>query len=137
VSVRQESGGGCAALTTRRTLLFPREVLPSLGRISQQTRRVMCDESSALNLQYSQPSNGATTNEPQSSSQASPTPTERGSAVDVAGVDVLVVDDDAAVRRLVRATLLDDGLSVATACDGREALEAVAGYAPRVVIVDL
>jgi two-component system response regulator MprA len=54
-----------------------------------------------------------------------------------AGVDVLVVDDDAAVRRLVRATLLDDGLSVATAADGREALEAIAGYAPRVVIVDL
>ncbi len=49
----------------------------------------------------------------------------------------MVVDDDDAVRRLVRATLMDDGLSVATAADGREALEAVEGSPPRVIIIDL
>lgn len=113
---------------------FPGES-PVPGRLRTRPARVVCDESGALNLQSSELSDGVANHEPQSNGETQPMMTEPNGAP--SAVDVLVVDDDAAVRRLVRATLLDDGLSVATACDGREALEAFAGYAPRVVVVDL
>lgn len=52
-------------------------------------------------------------------------------------MDVLVVDDDPGVRQLVSATLTDEGLTVATAKNGREALELVQERHPQAVVVDL
>lgn len=56
---------------------------------------------------------------------------------DTSNVDVLVVDDDPGVRQLVSATLMDEGLTVATAKNGREALELVEERHPQAVVVDL
>jgi two-component system response regulator MprA len=56
---------------------------------------------------------------------------------------VLVVDDDDAIRRVVRAVLEADGFEVAEAADGRQALDRLAassdgnGAAPRVVVLDV
>jgi CheY-like chemotaxis protein len=52
--------------------------------------------------------------------------------------DVLVVDDDPAVRLCLARALGREGRSVVTAADGREALEYLAGHAPpRLILLDL
>jgi CheY-like chemotaxis protein len=51
---------------------------------------------------------------------------------------VLVVEDDASIREVVAEVLSDEGYSVHTAQDGREALrELEAGLEPRLVLLDL
>jgi DNA-binding response OmpR family regulator len=50
---------------------------------------------------------------------------------------VLIVDDDAALRRMLRLTLLDGGFDVRLAENGRAALEAIAEQAPDAVVLDL
>jgi signal transduction histidine kinase/CheY-like chemotaxis protein len=52
-------------------------------------------------------------------------------------ISVLVVDDEAAVRSLVAATLADDGWHIREAADGREALTAVSSARPDVIVLDL
>jgi signal transduction histidine kinase/DNA-binding response OmpR family regulator len=54
-----------------------------------------------------------------------------------AGVSVLVVDDETAVRSLVAATLAGDGWEIREAADGEEALAAIASARPDVVVLDL
>jgi len=50
---------------------------------------------------------------------------------------VLVVDDDAAARDLLRGSLERDGWEVAEATDGRAALERIASERPALVLLDL
>ncbi len=51
--------------------------------------------------------------------------------------DVLVVEDDAAIRRLLSVTLRHHDLSVSTARDGMEAIELLRKNRYRVLILDL
>jgi CheY-like chemotaxis protein len=53
------------------------------------------------------------------------------------GADVLVVEDDAAIRRLLALTFKHEGLNVTTARDGVEAIEALKQRHYRVLILDL
>jgi CheY-like chemotaxis protein len=53
------------------------------------------------------------------------------------GAEVLVVEDDAAIRRLLSVTLKHEGLRVTTAKDGVEAVEALKTHRYRVLILDL
>ncbi len=53
------------------------------------------------------------------------------------GAQLLVVEDDAATRELVRRTLEADGWSVAEAENGRVALERVAERMPSLILLDL
>ncbi len=50
---------------------------------------------------------------------------------------VLVVDDDAAIRKIVHDILDWEGCRVDTASNGREALEQIAADPPSVVLLDL
>ena len=50
---------------------------------------------------------------------------------------VLIVDDDAAIRRLLRNTLEREGYAVVEAMDGREALAQAAAAHPDAVLLDL
>jgi len=50
---------------------------------------------------------------------------------------VLVVDDDAALVRMVSLTLRDDGFAVSTAANGAEALDAAVHTEPDVILLDL
>ena len=50
---------------------------------------------------------------------------------------VLVVDDQAEIRRLVRICLTVDGHQVLEAANGREAIELLAGRRPDLVLLDL
>ena len=50
---------------------------------------------------------------------------------------ILVVDDDAKIVRLVRTYLERDGFTVATAADGRAALDAIERRRPALVVLDL
>jgi DNA-binding response OmpR family regulator len=52
-------------------------------------------------------------------------------------VSVLVVDDDAALLRLLRVSLRDSGFDVRTAMNGEEALEQVGAQQPEVIVLDL
>jgi CheY-like chemotaxis protein len=54
-----------------------------------------------------------------------------------AGAPVLVVDDEADARALVRDILTAGGYRVTEAADGREALEAIARERPALVVLDL
>jgi CheY-like chemotaxis protein len=50
---------------------------------------------------------------------------------------VLVVDDDEGVRAVMASALEDDGWEVATATNGRSALEALQRQRPGLIILDL
>ncbi len=50
---------------------------------------------------------------------------------------VLVVDDDQSVREVIAAVLREEGFPVATATNGREALDQIAEQRPSVVLLDL
>lgn len=50
---------------------------------------------------------------------------------------MLVVDDDAVLRRVVRAVLEADGFRVIEASDGEQGLKLTAEYRPSVVILDV
>ncbi len=50
---------------------------------------------------------------------------------------VLVVDDDRAVRESLRRSLEFNGYAVSLACDGAEALAAIAGSAPDALVIDV
>lgn len=50
---------------------------------------------------------------------------------------VLVVDDEAANRRLLEALLTHEGYCVVTASDGEEALAAMASAHPDLVVMDV
>ena len=54
-----------------------------------------------------------------------------------AGATVLVVDDDARVRALLRQELEEAGYAVTEAADGRSALDAVRGRRPDLVVLDV
>ena len=53
------------------------------------------------------------------------------------GAEVLVVEDDAAIRRLLAVTFKHEGLNVTTARDGIEAIEALKQRHYRVLLLDL
>ena len=50
---------------------------------------------------------------------------------------VLVVDDDLAIQRLLEMTLAGEGYEVRLAANGREALDALDGWLPDVILLDL
>ena len=50
---------------------------------------------------------------------------------------ILVVDDDPQVRRWIQDVLESEGLEVATAADGRQALELAARQPPALVVLDV
>lgn len=52
-------------------------------------------------------------------------------------MDVLIVDDDAAIRTLVCLLLEEEGYAVSSAENGIEALQAVRAEMPRAVLLDL
>ncbi len=53
------------------------------------------------------------------------------------GAQVLVVEDDAAIRRLLALTFKHEGMNVTTARDGIEAIDALKQHHYRVLILDL
>jgi DNA-binding response OmpR family regulator len=55
----------------------------------------------------------------------------------MAGGHVLVVEDDALLRETVIWALEDDGLRVATAIDGRDAVQQAMTSAPSLVVLDM
>jgi CheY-like chemotaxis protein len=52
-------------------------------------------------------------------------------------IDALIVDDESPLRELIRSFLELEGYVVQTACDGLHALEQLAQYSPRFVLVDV
>jgi CheY-like chemotaxis protein len=60
-----------------------------------------------------------------------------GKSVRMAGGRVLVVDDDADSRMLMAELLTFEGYRVATASNGREALNQLSAEAPSVILLDL
>jgi hypothetical protein len=72
-------------------------------------------------------------------------PIERGSFVSTlrkygsphASTSVLVVEDDAATRELLRTSLEKDGITVAEACNGMEGLRRLATLRPALILLDL
>ena len=53
------------------------------------------------------------------------------------GQDVLIVEDDPAIRRLLAVTFGHEGLNVTTARDGMEAIETLKSQRFRVLVLDL
>lgn len=60
-----------------------------------------------------------------------------GRAAIMGSVQILVVDDNAAVRDSLRRSLTFEGYEVRTAQDGLEALDAVAEHVPDAIVLDL
>jgi CheY-like chemotaxis protein len=52
-------------------------------------------------------------------------------------VDVLIVDDEATIRAVIRDILEAEGFRVAEASDGRDALAVLARRSPAVILLDL
>ncbi|MBI2724474.1 MAG: response regulator [Chloroflexi bacterium] len=55
----------------------------------------------------------------------------------VASLRVLLVDDDSALLRMLRMTMIANGMTVHTAVHGMDALDRVAEAAPDVIVLDL
>ncbi|HWQ11357.1 MAG TPA: response regulator transcription factor [Roseiflexaceae bacterium] len=55
----------------------------------------------------------------------------------MSGARILVVDDEASIRRLLRASLTNYGYTVATAADGLEAIDQVTAWRPDLIVLDL
>ena len=53
------------------------------------------------------------------------------------GLGVLVVDDDPSIQGFLAEALVDEGYAVRTASDGRQALEVLDGWRPRLILLDL
>jgi DNA-binding response OmpR family regulator len=53
------------------------------------------------------------------------------------GAQVLVVDDDSAIRGMIVSVLEEEGLSAQGASNGAEALEAIEASPPRLIVLDL
>ncbi len=53
------------------------------------------------------------------------------------GARILVVDDEAPIRRLLQASLTNYGYAVATAADGLEAIDQVMAWRPDLILLDL
>src|SRR3954463_12399624 len=66
--------------------------------------------------------------------QAGPGPIETSAQ---AGAVVLVVDDDPEIRDVVRWLLEDEGWTVETASDGRDALERATRARPALIVLDM
>ena len=60
-----------------------------------------------------------------------------GSGRAAGAIRVLVVDDDAGIRELLRELLIGEGYEVSEATNGREALEAARAQPPAAVLMDL
>src|SRR6266568_7009069 len=67
-------------------------------------------------------------------SQAGDRPVEVGAR---SGTVVLVVDDDPEIRDVVRWLLEDEGWTVETASDGRDALERATQIRPALIVLDM
>ncbi len=55
----------------------------------------------------------------------------------MSGERVLIVDDNAINLKLARVLLLSEGYEVATAVDAEEAIEVIARFEPRLVLMDI
>jgi two-component system KDP operon response regulator KdpE len=53
------------------------------------------------------------------------------------GLNVLVVEDDAPMRRFLRAALDNEGYRVSEAASGRDAMQTVLGHPPDLILLDL
>jgi CheY-like chemotaxis protein len=51
--------------------------------------------------------------------------------------DVMIVEDDVAIRETLRELLEEAGYAVVPACNGREALEHLSHRVPRLILLDL
>ena len=51
--------------------------------------------------------------------------------------NILVVDDESQITRVLKTTLSSQGYGVRTAADGEEALQEMKSWAPDVIITDL
>jgi CheY-like chemotaxis protein len=60
-----------------------------------------------------------------------------GSGRGVPPVSVLVVEDDRAIREILCEILQDEGYTVATACNGAEALQLLKRLRPDLIVLDL
>ena len=58
-------------------------------------------------------------------------------APDVTRRNVLVVDDEAQITRVLKTTLSSQGYGIRTAADGKQALQEMKGWSPDLVITDL
>ncbi len=50
---------------------------------------------------------------------------------------MLVVDDDASIREMLHAALVDEGYDVMSATDGKDALAVLERWVPDVIVLDL
>jgi DNA-binding response OmpR family regulator len=62
---------------------------------------------------------------------------EKAEAVMAARARVLLVEDEADIRELIRYSLAQAGLEVEEASDGAEALDKLRAFAPDLVVLDL
>ncbi len=61
---------------------------------------------------------------------------EKGDRI-AARARVLLVEDEADIRELIRYSLVQGGFQVEEACDGAEALEKLQTFAPDLIVLDL
>ncbi|MBI1824256.1 MAG: sigma-54-dependent Fis family transcriptional regulator, partial [Nitrospirae bacterium] len=53
------------------------------------------------------------------------------------GIDILIVDDEEGILRTLSGILTDEGYSVATRSNGREAIEVILDNPPQLVLLDI
>jgi two-component system, chemotaxis family, chemotaxis protein CheY len=55
----------------------------------------------------------------------------------VSAARILIVDDDESIRQIVRLCLTDEGFEVFEAPNGQAALDALVGFQPELILLDL
>jgi twitching motility two-component system response regulator PilG len=72
-----------------------------------------------------------------SQEHANGTPAKTNGTVQTSGLQILVVDDSATIRRSAESMLVGEGHEVVTAENGFEALSKVARHSPDLIFVDI
>ncbi len=127
----------CLAPAAARPAMMPRlSELGSILALEAEGLNAICDEAAKQWLEWGTLLNVRATRMPPFEELSRPPESGPGGPAAIERMRVLLVDDDAATRAILSASLANDGYEVFEAADGRQGLEMALELRPQMMVVD-